>query len=75
MVGNTCRRCAFAALWAIATGLSLGACQHSLFMDSNTRTDSVINRYYNGDSAVKTSESRKQAADMGFGYPTGPAFQ
>ena len=56
------------ALWA-------GGCTSNLFVDSDPYTKSRIDRYYDHDSAVETSESRKQSNPMGFGAPGGAAYQ
>ena len=58
----------------IMSGL-FGGCQHTLFSEGDQRTKSVIDRYYNGDSALETTESRKRTSGMGFGSPTGAAVQ
>ena len=55
-----------------AGGISVfSGCQENLFSDSDAVTRSRINRYYNGDSALETSESRKRGGDSGFGLPMG----
>jgi len=50
------------------------SCNRALFKDAKSGTDRRIDVYYDGESAVRTRESRRRAEDMGFGYPTG-AFQ
>jgi hypothetical protein len=54
---------------------SLGACQRSLFMGSDSYTRSVVDRYWEGDSARETTAARTRGTDMGFGFPTGMANQ
>lgn len=53
----------------------LGGCQRSLFADADPSTEIRLKRYYNGDSARETTESRRKNAGMGFGFPTGGGFQ
>ncbi|MCL2641299.1 MAG: hypothetical protein FWD53_10670 [Phycisphaerales bacterium] len=48
------------------------SCGRSLFKDARSGTDRRIDVYYEGESAVRTRESRQRTAEMGFGYPTGP---
>ena len=48
---------------------ALPGCERSLFVDSDNAVSYKLDRYYDGDSAVKTTESRKKASDMGFGVP------
>ena len=64
-----------ASVVLLALVCSLGGCQHSLFMGSDTYTKSVVDRYWDGDSARATSESRQKSSDMGFGFPAGMANQ
>lgn len=59
---------------AQGTGLFLGGCQRTLFSDSDRYSESKL-KYFGGDSAEQTSESRKRNSEMGFGLPTGPASQ
>jgi len=53
----------------------LGACQQTLFTDSGKYTQSCIDRYWGGDSAVEARANRAKASEMGFGFPTGMANQ
>jgi len=53
----------------------LGGCNQTLFSDSDPYSRSRINRYWDGDSATQTTESRRRASEMGFGFPTGMANQ
>jgi hypothetical protein len=54
----------------------LGACGSRVFPKSDNYTQSRINRYWEGDSAVETREARSRSADTGgFGFPTGMANQ
>ena len=53
----------------------LSACQRGLWADSDPSTDLKINKYYNGDSARATTETRKKNQGMGFGFPTGGGYQ
>jgi hypothetical protein len=59
----------FAAL-PLVTG-----CQRSLFADADPSTEIRLKRYYDGDSARETTESRRKNAGMGFGFPTGGGLQ
>ena len=52
----------------------LGGCQKTLFVDNDAASMWKL-RYYDDDSAQATSESRRKASDMGFGFPTGPSLQ
>ena len=54
---------------------ALGACQETLFVHSDNYTQSRIERYWEGDSAVETRAVRSKAAESGFGFPTGMANQ
>jgi hypothetical protein len=54
---------------------ALGACQKTLFSNSDTYTRSRIDRYWDGDSAIQARENRSRASEMGFGFPTGMANQ
>lgn len=54
---------------------SFGACQRSLFMGSDSYTRSVVDRYWEGDSARETTAARTRGTDLGFGFPTGMANQ
>jgi hypothetical protein len=49
----------------------LPGCARSLFRDS-PRARNNIDKYYNGDSATAANDSSRRAAEMGFGFPTGP---
>lgn len=77
MSGTACGRWARGLCGAAGLLMLAGGCQHTLFVDPNERTESVIKRYYDDDSAERLSELRKKTADegMGFGYPTGAAMQ
>ncbi|HVX83374.1 MAG TPA: hypothetical protein VH253_01015 [Phycisphaerae bacterium] len=59
------------AAWAMvaAAPLVLGGCEQSLFKDS-PRARNNIDKYYDEDSAVETTENRRRAGQMGFGFPT-----
>jgi len=63
--------------WLILAGLSgtFGGCARTLFSESDSYTRARIDRYYDGDSATQTTESRQRASEMGFGFPTGMASQ
>jgi hypothetical protein len=54
---------------------ALGACQEALFPHSDNYTQSRINRYWEGDSAVEARAARSRTSDSGFGFPTGMANQ
>jgi hypothetical protein len=54
---------------------AFSACQRTLFSNSDTYTRSRIERYWDGDSAIDTRESRSRASEMGFGFPSGMANQ
>jgi hypothetical protein len=54
---------------------ALAGCQNTLFADDDPGTKVRLDRYYNGDSARETTESRRKSAGMGFGFPTGAGFQ
>ncbi len=55
---------------------ALGACQQTPFPKSDNYTQSRINRYWEGDSAVETRAARSKVSDAGgFGFPTGMANQ
>jgi hypothetical protein len=54
---------------------ALGACQQELFSNSDTYTQSRIDRYWGRDSAVEARANRAKASEMGFGFPTGMANQ
>jgi len=70
------RRFQLAALCACCTFAAIfGGCQRSLFMGSDSYTKDVVDRYWEGDSARETSQSRVRSNDMGFGYPAGMANQ
>ncbi len=53
----------------------LGGCQASLFPHSDNYTQSRIERYWEGDSAVGARAARSKTAETGFGFPTGMANQ
>jgi hypothetical protein len=56
----------------MAGGLLIAAttgCQRNLFSDADPSTQWKLQRYYDNDSAEQTTESRKKASDMGFGFP------
>jgi hypothetical protein len=62
-------------LTVVLTG-SWGGCQQTLFnSSSDTYTRSRIDRYWEGDSAIQTRETRSKASEMGFGFPSGMANQ
>ncbi|HVS72949.1 MAG TPA: hypothetical protein VHQ47_16965 [Phycisphaerae bacterium] len=68
--------CGGAVAWAAwgmvaASPVVLGGCEQQLFKDS-PRARNNIDKYYDEDSAVETTESRRHASEMGFGFPTGP---
>ncbi len=60
----------------IVTGVwaGLAGCNHDLFVDKDTRSNQSL-RYYDNDSATKTTQDRKQSVGMPFGMPQGGADQ
>jgi hypothetical protein len=54
---------------------ALAGCQRGLFADDDPTTKMRLDRYYGGDSARETTESRRKSAGMGFGFPAGAGFQ
>ncbi|HVT82647.1 MAG TPA: hypothetical protein VHM90_18545, partial [Phycisphaerae bacterium] len=54
-------------LTTLTLAASVGGCQRSLFMGSDTYTQSVVDRYWDGDSARQTTQSRERSSEMGFG--------
>ncbi len=64
-----------ALLLLVTVGAVFGGCQRSLFMGSDSYTQSVVDRYWDGDSARETTQARERSSDMGFGFPTGLANQ
>jgi|GEM_PF-3713207 len=60
-----------AAMFCGMVTVCIGGCgQSSPFRDGDTVTQRK-KRYWDGETVRGTSESRKQARDMGFGFPTG----
>jgi hypothetical protein len=53
----------------------LGACQPSVFSQSDNYMRSRIDRYWDGDSAEALRAARSRAAENGFGFPVGMANQ
>jgi hypothetical protein len=68
------RKAGFLLLAASLLAPVWGGCQKTLFMDDDAASMWKL-RYYDGDSATATSESRRKVSDMGFGFPTGPSLQ
>jgi hypothetical protein len=63
------------ALFLLVLPGVFGSCQQTMFPKSDNYTQSRIDRYWDGDSAIQTRESRSRASEMGFGFPTGMANQ
>ncbi len=65
-----------ALLAATIVGTSLAGCnsQRGLFSDDDITTRNRL-RYFEGESARETTESRRQSSGMGFGFPTGGGAQ
>jgi hypothetical protein len=71
MVG-VCGRWWVAGMLAVTLApAALGGCSRSLFRDP-PRARSPVDKYYDGDSAVEATETRRRVSQMGFGFPTGP---
>ena len=58
----------------LATGAA-GGCNRTLFSEADPYRQERINRYWEGDSAERTSAQRQKNSGMGFGFPTGMASQ
>ena len=67
------RLIALLALLTVASAFA-GCQQQSLFADDDIATQNRL-RYFGNESARQTSESRRQTAQWGFGFPTGPGDQ
>ena len=68
------RRLALAGLLVMSVGAAVG-CQRNLFADDDESSKWTLKRYYDNDSAVETSESRKRGGDTAFGIPMGGGQQ
>ena len=74
MTVSSLRRMALAGL--LVTGVAAAAgCQRNLFAEDDESTKWTLKRYYDNDSAVETSESRKRGGDTAFGMPMGQGQQ
>ncbi len=62
------------ALVLVLGAWTLGGCERNLFIDSDAGMERRA-RYWDGESVRETTESRKQASQMGFGFPTGGGMQ
>jgi hypothetical protein len=66
-----------AALFALllVTGLSLAGCDRSLFATDDPEVRSRLSYFPDSTSAHEERENRRDNANLGFGYPTGPSGQ
>jgi hypothetical protein len=69
------RRIKLLALLILLSATQWAGCSQQLFDDSNHSQELSRLRYYDDDSAVQTTESRRKTEGMGFGYPTGMGQQ
>jgi hypothetical protein len=65
-------RILLAALGLLCSAALFGGCQQqkNLFSDDDISTRNRL-RYFGNESAHATTESRKQTAQFGFGFPSG----
>jgi len=68
------KRCLGMLLLILMAG-ALGACQETLFSNSDPYSRTRIKRYWGDDSAVDARANRAKASEMGFGFPSGMANQ
>ena len=64
-----------ASLVVISTGFMAGCGQELFVAGDRNSTEQIIGKYYDGDSAIQTTEARRRASQSGFGYPSGAAEQ
>ena len=65
-----------AASGAVIATAFMTACSQELFVQNDRNsTEQIIRKYYDGDSAIQTTEARRKASENGFGYPSGAAEQ
>lgn len=72
-------RCGLVVLAVAVGGMAMGmlsACQtqEGVFSDSYRETEQK-GRFWDGESAVETTQSRKQSMNLPFGLPSGAADQ
>ena len=60
---------------ALAVGLALGGCDRSLFPPDDKVAADRLHYFSDSSSAVEERANRRDSANMGFGYPTGPGGQ
>ncbi len=77
MMNITRRKMTGAALSALllVTGFFMGGCDRSLFATDDAEIKSRLSYFPDSTSAHEERESRRENANMGFGYPTGPSGQ
>ena len=64
-----------AALCLVVAMGAVGGCNRTLFSEADPYRQERINRYWEGDSAERTSAQRQRNSSLGFGFPTGMADQ
>jgi hypothetical protein len=74
---NLCRRGVMAISGAalLASTLSLPGCEHALFATDDKDVQQKLSYFDDASSARADREARRQNANIGFGYPTGPGSQ
>ena len=61
--------------WTLVAGLAIGGCDRSLFPPDDKAATDRLQYFSDNSSAVEERANRRENANMGFGYPTGPGSQ
>ena len=61
----------------LGAALAFGGCNQTLFSEADPYDQTRIDRYWDGDSAQRTTAERQKRSEpgMGFGFPAGMADQ